>query len=86
MLWMFQRVFFEKSKEKTESFEDLNGLEIITFVPVILLIIVMGIFPQSFLSKIEPTAQQHIAQLTTVSSTQIVETTVQNPGLNNHKN
>ncbi|MFT5728726.1 MAG: NADH-quinone oxidoreductase subunit M [Desulforhopalus sp.] len=86
MLWLFQRVFFEKSKEKTESFEDLTGLEIITFVPVILLIIGMGIFPQSFLSKIEPAAQQHIAQLTTVSSTQIVETTVQNPGHNNHKN
>ena len=86
MLWMFQRVFFEKSKEKTESFEDLTGLEIITFVPVILLIIGMGIFPQSFLSKIEPTAQQHIAQLTAVSSTQIADTTVQNQGHNNHKN
>jgi len=86
MLWMFQRVFFEKSKEKCEDFEDLTGLEIITFVPVILLIIGMGIFPQSFLHKIEPTAQQHIAQLTSVNATQVAETTVQQPGHNNHKN
>ncbi|MFT5699372.1 MAG: NADH-quinone oxidoreductase subunit M [Desulforhopalus sp.] len=86
MLWMFQRVFFEKSKEITETFEDLTGLEIITFVPVILLIIGMGIFPQTFLEKIEPTAQQHIAQLSAVSGSQIADTTVQNPGHNNHKN
>ena len=86
MLWMFQRVFFEKGKEKTEAFEDLTGLEIITFVPVILLIIGMGIFPQSFLEKIEPTAQQHVAQLSAVSGSQIADTTVQNPGHNNHKN
>jgi len=86
MLWMFQRVFFEKAKEKTETFEDLTGLEIITFVPVILLIIVMGIFPQTFLEKIEPTAQQHVAQLTAVTANQIADTTVQKPGHNNHKN
>ncbi|BHH85367.1 complex I subunit 4 family protein [Desulforhopalus sp. 52FAK] len=86
MLWMFQRVFFEKGREKCEKFEDLTGLEIITFVPVILLILGMGIFPQSFLQKIEPTAQQHIAQLTSVSATQVAETTTQKPELNNHKN
>lgn len=83
---MFQRVFFEKSKEKTETFEDLTGLEIITFVPVILLIIGMGIFPQTFLEKIEPTAQQHVAQLSAVNGNQIADTTVQKPGHNNHKN
>ncbi|PHR25870.1 MAG: NADH-quinone oxidoreductase subunit M [Desulfotalea sp.] len=86
MLWMFQRVFFEKGKERTESFADLNGMEILTFVPVILLIIGMGIFPQTFLEKIEPTAQQHVAQLTAVSASQIADTTVQNPGHTNHKN
>lgn len=86
MLWLFQRVFFEKDRENCKDFEDLNGLEVLTFVPVILLIIAMGIFPQSFLRKIEPTAQQHIAQLTTVSSSQLAETKVQNPGHNNHKN
>ena len=86
MLWMFQRVFFEKGKNKTEAFKDLTGLEIITFVPVILLIIGMGIFPQSFLTKIEPSAQQHVAQLSTVIGSQIADTTVQKPGPNNHKN
>ncbi len=86
MLWLFQRVFFEKDKENCQDFEDLNGLEVLTFVPVILLIIAMGIFPQSFLAKIEPTAQQHIAQLTSVSDSQLAETKVQKPGHTNHKN
>ena len=86
MLWMFQRVFFEKGKEKTASFADLSKMEILTFVPVILLILGMGIFPQSFLKKIEPTAQQHIAQLSAVTAGQIANTTVHNPGHNNHKN
>jgi NADH-quinone oxidoreductase subunit M len=86
MLWMFQRVFFEKEKETTNSFADLTTGEILTFVPVILLIIGMGIFPQSFLEKIEPTAQQHIAQITAVSQSSVADTTVQNPGHNNHKN
>ncbi len=63
MLWMFQRVFFEKSNERTEKFKDFSLTEVLTFLPVILLILAMGIFPQPFIKKIEPSAQLHIAQL-----------------------
>ncbi len=63
MLWMFQRVFFEKTNERTEGFKDLTIVEGLTFLPVILLIIVMGIYPQPFLEKIEPAAQLQIASL-----------------------
>jgi len=61
MLWMFQRVFFEKTGANTEKFHDLTLAEALTFLPVILLIVAMGIFPQTFIKKIEPTAQLHIA-------------------------
>ncbi|PIE59923.1 MAG: NADH-quinone oxidoreductase subunit M [Desulfobulbus propionicus] len=61
MLWMFQRVFFEKTKEKTESFKDLTFSEGLVFLPVILLIIIMGVYPQPFLDKIEPAAQMQIS-------------------------
>lgn len=54
MLWMFQRVFFEKSKPMSENFKDLSLVEGISFLPVIILIIVMGIYPHPFLSKITP--------------------------------
>jgi NADH:ubiquinone oxidoreductase subunit 4 (subunit M) len=42
MLWMFQRVFFEKSNTQTNSFKDLSPYETLIYLPVILLILVMG--------------------------------------------
>jgi NADH-quinone oxidoreductase subunit M len=70
MLWMFQRVFFEKPKEGGERFADLSVVETLTFLPVILLILGMGIFPQVFIKKIEPTAQLYIAADTAVVAQQ----------------
>lgn len=62
MLWMFQRVFFETAKPKSENFKDLSLIEGLTFLPVIILIIVMGVYPQPFLSKITPSAALQFAQ------------------------
>ncbi len=86
MLWMFQRVFFEKTNERTATFPDLKVTEVLTFLPVILLIIAMGIFPQTFIKKIEPAAQQQIAKVFSMTQSQVAETTVPTPGHNNHKN
>jgi NADH-quinone oxidoreductase subunit M len=66
MLWMFQRVFFEKSTTASENFKDLSLIEGLTFLPVIILIIVMGIYPQPFLSKITPSVALQFAQNTPV--------------------
>jgi NADH-quinone oxidoreductase subunit M len=85
MLWMFQRVFFEKSNQKTEEFADLNLSETLTFLPVILLILAMGIFPQVFIKKIEPAAQLQIAKIFSISQTQVAAIEPI-PGHNNHKN
>jgi len=62
MLWMFQRVFFEKSSASSETFKDLSLVEGLTFLPVIILIIVMGIYPQPFLSKITPSVALQFSQ------------------------
>jgi NADH-quinone oxidoreductase subunit M len=62
MLWMFQRVFFEKSNANSENFKDLSLVEGLTFLPVIILIIVMGIYPQPFLSKITPSVALQFSQ------------------------
>ena len=66
MLWMFQRVFFEKSNKLTDSFRDLTPVETLSLVPVIILIIVMGIYPQPFLDKIKPAADRQIASMAKV--------------------
>jgi NADH-quinone oxidoreductase subunit M len=85
MLWMFQRVFFETANERTEKFQDLSLVETLAFLPVILLIIFMGIYPQPFINKIEPAAQQQVAKFYSINTTQMADTTVPTPGLNNQK-
>ncbi|MBT8334504.1 MAG: hypothetical protein KJP19_08720, partial [Deltaproteobacteria bacterium] len=45
----------------TMTFTDLTPIETLTILPIVVLIIVMGIYPQPFLNKIEPTAQQQLA-------------------------
>ncbi|PIE73075.1 MAG: NADH-quinone oxidoreductase subunit M [Deltaproteobacteria bacterium] len=65
MLWMFQRVFFEKENAVSAKFADLGAVEAFSFLPVIVLILVMGIFPNVFLSKIEPSVEKVIARLYT---------------------
>lgn len=74
MLWLFQRVFFEKTTEKTADFADLNVREALTFLPVILLILIMGVFPQVFIEKIEPAAQQQLAAFTVKSEAGVAKT------------
>ena len=71
MLWMFQRVFFEKTNARTAGFTDLTTIETLTFLPVILLIIFMGIYPQPFIAKIEPAAKAQIASVLRPGRTQI---------------
>ena len=86
MLWMFQRVFFEEGNEKTEGFSDLNLREVLTLIPVILLIIGMGIFPQTFLKRIEPTAQDHVARYFQLSPEQVADSSAKAIGHNNLQN
>jgi NADH-quinone oxidoreductase subunit M len=78
MLWMFQRVFFEKSNDRTEGFKDLSAIETLTILPIVVLIIVMGIYPQPFLDKVTPAVKQQIASVTAVK-TQLADTTVPKP-------
>ena len=78
MLWMFQRVFFETTKPESEQFKDLTLIEGVTFLPVIILIIVMGIYPQPFLSKITPSTALQFSGSTPVVA-QVPASNVQAP-------
>ena len=75
MLWMFQRVFFEKSNTRTDGFRDLTAIETLTILPIVLLILVMGIYPQPFLAKIAPAAAKQLTSVTAVQQ-QLADATV----------
>ncbi|MGW8322546.1 MAG: complex I subunit 4 family protein, partial [Thermodesulfobacteriota bacterium] len=54
MLWMFKRVMFGPlEKEENKSLKDLNLREIAVLVPIIVMIIWIGIYPQTFLRKMD---------------------------------
>lgn len=80
MLWMFQRVFFEKPTIHSENFKDLTLVEGLAFLPVILLIIVMGIYPHPFLSKITPSTALQFTQPSPIVA-QVPASNAQNFGL-----
>jgi NADH-quinone oxidoreductase subunit M len=61
MLWMFQRVMFGEIKNpENMKLKDLNGREIATMVPLVLLIFVMGIYPKLFFSKMDMSVEQFL--------------------------
>jgi NADH-quinone oxidoreductase subunit M len=54
LLWMFQRVMFQQPKASSAGFRDLNRLEVIGLVPLVLLSIFMGVYPQPFFDLMRP--------------------------------
>ena len=61
MLWMFQRVMFGVIKKpENEKLKDLNGREIATLVPMVVLIFLMGIYPKLFFSKMDVTVEKFL--------------------------
>ncbi len=61
MLTMFQRVNFGKlDKPENKALKDLNGREIATLVPIVLLCLWIGLYPSTFLEQ-EPGGGRKVA-------------------------
>ena len=61
MLWMYQRVMFcSLDKPENEKLVDLNAREIVTLLPLAILVFVMGFFPGLFLRKMDATVDHFI--------------------------
>jgi NADH-quinone oxidoreductase subunit M len=66
MLWMFQRVMFGPlTNPANEKLVDLSGLERAVLVPVLVMIVVMGVYPKPFLSRMEPAVTAYLARIET---------------------
>ncbi len=66
MLWMYQRVMFcPLDKPENEKLKDLNAREIITLLPLAVLVFVMGFFPGLFLRKMDATVSYFLKDFNT---------------------
>ncbi|HET8568718.1 MAG TPA: NADH-quinone oxidoreductase subunit M [Candidatus Limnocylindria bacterium] len=61
LLWMFQRVMYGAAREAYKLLPDLTPLEVACALPLLVLTVVMGVFPQPFIAYIEPTIEHILA-------------------------
>ena len=63
MLWLYQRVFFGeyKEKESLHHLTDLNTRELVVLLPLLVFIVVIGIYPTPFLNMTDGVAANIIA-------------------------
>jgi NADH-quinone oxidoreductase subunit M len=67
MLWMYQRTFLGKTHERNAGFADLTGREWAPLLPLILLMVWLGTYTQSFMPSIS-TATAHLLDQTSMSN------------------
>jgi NADH-quinone oxidoreductase subunit M len=63
MLWMVQKVFFGGlTHRENQHLTDMNLRETLTVLPFILLVGVMGLMPQPFLDRLQPSTDRYLAR------------------------
>jgi len=64
MLWMFQRVMMGKiTNPKNENLKDLSAREVAIMMPLLIFIFWIGIYPNTFLDKMNPALENMIKQV-----------------------
>jgi len=67
MLWMFRRVIFGPlNNPENQKLQDLNSRELIILAPIIFLIVYMGVYPQPFLSRMQPAVELNLKRIFTM--------------------
>jgi NADH-quinone oxidoreductase subunit M len=83
MLWLYQRVFFMETNEKVAGLQDMDMREIITLLPMVLFILWIGIYPDTFLSFMHASVR-HLLDRVNIPAGQdmargVIETVMRNP-------
>ena len=68
LLWAYGRVFQGEPRVENRELGDLGAREVAMLAPVLVLIVVLGIYPKPFLERIEPSARRAVAHLTDSSA------------------
>jgi NADH-quinone oxidoreductase subunit M len=64
MLWMYQRVMFGPlTNPANKNMSDLSQREILVFLPILVMLFVMGLYPKPFLSRMEPSVQAYVIRM-----------------------
>ena len=64
LLYMFQKVFFGKlDQARNGHLQDLSGRELGVFIPLVIAIFAMGLFPRPFLKTMEPTVAAFVSDM-----------------------
>jgi formate hydrogenlyase subunit 3/multisubunit Na+/H+ antiporter MnhD subunit len=75
MLWMYQRVMFgDVTHEENKHLTDLNLREVVVLVPVVLVIVWIGIYPQPFLKRMEASTKAIVERVVTVMKVRTAQT------------
>ena len=67
MLWMFRRVIFGPlNNPENQKLQDLNGRELIILAPILILIVLMGVYPQPILNRLQPAVELSLKRILAV--------------------
>jgi NADH-quinone oxidoreductase subunit M len=60
---MYQRTMFQPANERWSGLKDLSAREIITLVPLVVLVIWIGLYPHTFLNVLHAPAENIMSQV-----------------------
>ncbi|MCL4491520.1 MAG: NADH-quinone oxidoreductase subunit M [Nitrospirae bacterium] len=73
MLWLYQRVFFMEVNPKLQGYKDMDMREILTLVPLLILVFWIGVYPNTFLSFMDASVQNLINRVNTAGQPQTAQ-------------
>ncbi|MFN3740126.1 MAG: NuoM family protein, partial [Thermodesulfovibrionales bacterium] len=63
MLWLYQRVFFQEVNPNIKGYKDMDFREIITLAPLVVLVVWIGVYPNTFLGFMHESVKQLVIKL-----------------------
>ena len=63
MLWLYQRIFFNPVNDKVLNLPELNKREILTLVPMVVLIFWIGLYPNAMLGFMHESVSHLLTQV-----------------------
>ncbi len=63
MLWLYQKVFFQDVNPKIVGYADMDSREVITLVPLVMLVFWIGVYPNTFLGFMHVSVSDLVTRL-----------------------